>query len=249
MKWWVCCYLGVAAQAAVVHGAVVDPADAAIRADVYVHGSKQLVARTSAADTGDFKIEIPPGDYLLEVRATAFASAMRHIVVAEGRQEVGRIALDLSGCEYPGTISDYFGTPIPKASVIDVEDVCQALRHAPKDRWVVVVGRRSADGNGIDGNCNELPIVDTLRLPARVTLDVPVQGSFAPIRVRNVEKKLEAVRSRLRSRGESGSIVAAYGYLSVPTNLKTKKCDVACSPDFDVAPAHFIAIEAYRELK
>ncbi len=232
-----------------MHGTVVDPAGGGIQAGVYLHNAKQLVGRTSATKTGDFDVDVPPGDYLLEVRdAISFSPAMRRVTVAEVPNDVGRIEVEISGCEYPGTNCDYFGKSIPKAPAINVEEVCGSLR-APKDRWVVLVGRLSADGMSFEGNCGELPVLGTLRLPARIALDPPIgKESFLRLPVRNVEKKIEKARSMIRGRNEGGTFVAAYGYLSLTTGLKASKCKVACSPDFDVAPAHLIVIQAYREL-
>ncbi len=101
-----------------IKGAIVDPSGALIgSASVrFLDSAAGTVGRTRADESGNFQIGIAaPGKYVLIAWQRGFRS--RRVPVVMGTEtamiDLGRIELDLAGCDAPGVICDSVGEPAP----------------------------------------------------------------------------------------------------------------------------------------
>jgi hypothetical protein len=95
-------------------GTVVDPAGAAVPAIVRVlqQPTGAVMLKFNAADSGAFRTDpLPAGVYSLTFFSPGFRRRdLRNVALEAGRTTaLGKIRLDLSGCDAPGTNCDYFG--------------------------------------------------------------------------------------------------------------------------------------------
>jgi hypothetical protein len=99
-----------------IQGSIVDETGLAIPASVRVISSDTgvLIVRLQTNDDGSFKTQpLPEGRYRLTAVANGFRRAERNdLLVQSGRiEDLGRITLELAGCDPPGVMCDSVGEP------------------------------------------------------------------------------------------------------------------------------------------
>lgn len=95
-----------------IKGSVADSQGASIEgAEVRVLDSVThlIVARAATDRPGIFEVEVPPGHYIVTVRAVGFRLRISPEIVVREHETVslGELRTDVAGCDAPGAICDY----------------------------------------------------------------------------------------------------------------------------------------------
>jgi hypothetical protein len=128
-----------------IHGEAVDVMGAAIEAGVRVIAPNgRTVYRATAAVNGTFELSgISPGAYRIALSRHGFREKFADFTIAPGADlDLGRITLDVAGCDWPGVICDTF-TSEPVGPSFRRRDVTVSLNAADAELHLV----RQSDGH------------------------------------------------------------------------------------------------------
>jgi len=132
---------GQVAQSTYLTGTVCDPNLAAVH-DAEVSVISTRFSKTVRTDeNGSFAISLPPGDYLVNVRASGFEKATTPVRVSEGPRKLIEMVLRVAGSTDVVTIVASDGVGYQAESISSATKTLTALRDTPQSITVLPIDR------------------------------------------------------------------------------------------------------------
>lgn len=216
--------------------------------------------KTNSNHEGLFRLDlVKPAWYALKVVAPGFRETLKMVHVEAGKEiDLGRFPIELSGCDDPRVICDYFG-PAPAPDPIRILTVCEALRNLDSYNFklVIIIGRlgRTDEGTWLDERCNENITTDGFVWPNIISVSVgaqtqplsrpPKESAWNKRLLLNKAKTVKQTTPIRREPPYEEELAAVYGRLESPRKLRAVLCGDGSTCDnglghLNAAPAEIV---------